>query len=366
MGKSVDYLILGSGPAALFHAIYLRKRGNNPLLICSGLFGQLQPKKYDPINNQPVNILPIFPVLGSGLWNEIKSSFDSYSELSLHKVNVNHSTIKKKGAAGSYYEYLTQHQEQPDIPLTLSYKQFGDLIFSHPLQELRKKLNRNYTAGTPNFSKVGFTNGLSPYYLFLKSFSQYPIADQNVRYIDIVNKKVHTDKEVIQYDKLICTLPYQSVFELTHLKENFTSLAGDARFVTFYSSKTLPENHLWYDCKPHSPIYRIFTPHPNIITAQLARKSWETQNNDVGKVIEDLLGLNNQLSYLSTDTYTNCYPLDVSDTGKKDRLISYLAENDIYLSGRFGTWRYIDLHEVDYEAELSIRVMKGLKYESGN
>lgn len=348
MNKTIDYVLLGSGPSALLHTIYLRKNGYKTLHLCSGLFGQLEPKKYEEINNQPVNILPIFPVAGSALWNELKPGFTTYSQLTLHKLNLNYSTIQEKGDADSYCEYLTQHHEQPDIPLTLSYKQFGDLIFHHPLHELRSKLNRNYKAGAPKFSKIGFNDGLSPYYLFLKRYFPFAVADQKVRHIDIFNKKVYTDKQIIQYEKLICTLPYQSIFDCTHLNQTVTFLAGDARFVTFYSYKPLPDNNLWYDCNPHSSIYRIFAPHPNIITAQLARKSWAADKQDIRKEMEELLELNHKLHYLSTDTYKKCYPLDVSDADKKKKLFDYLVEHDFYLSGRFGTWRYIDLHEVDY------------------
>ena len=348
MKLRVDYLVVGTGPAGLLHNINLRNRGKEVLNVGTNLYGQLRPQKIDRINRS-INLLPIFPVVDSELWHSMNLGSASYKTLSLKKVNHNgfHSNVNYR--KNSYTEYLFKKKKKYKIPYILSYKQFGNLIFDHSLSELKQKLNRNYKSGQPKHIKTGFKNGLSPYYNFLMSQEPYSVAREAVRNIDIEKKAVTTDKSTIEFNKLIFTLPLTKIFEFTNIQQNFDIICGDAKFYTYYSRKKLYSNHLYYDCNIDTNIYRLFIPQENIVVVQLARNSWNIEPNGIGKEAANLMNLEHSLQHVHTNSYRKCYPLDVTDSNEKERLIAGLEKKDVYLSGRFGRWKYIDLHEVDYE-----------------
>ena len=348
MTLRTDYLIAGTGPSALIHYLNLKNSGKEAVLLGSGLYGQLKPVEYRQIGKS-VNLLPIFPVTESNLWKRLNPDLKADNHLTLEKINLNGIRRPEYRLQACYYNYLLQHQQESDIPYILSYKQFGDLIFKHPLTELKKKLNRNYRSGQPKYLKTGFVNGLSPYYSFLKSREPYPVIPGMIEQIDYVNKMVHTKKGAIRYNHLIYTLPLDYFFDTTDLKKTFQLISGDARFLIYYTDEHLPENHLWYCCDIDSNIYRAFVPQKNLLVVQLSKKSWEKNPNEISTELQSLTGIKEKFHHIDTTTHLHCYPLDVSCNIKKEELAGFLREHNVYLSGRFAEWRYIDLHEVDYD-----------------
>ncbi len=348
MTLRADYLIAGTGPSALMHYLHLKKMGRDVLLVGPDLYGHLKPVVYSEIGKQ-VNLLPIFPVIESELWRKLNEEEISENPLTLQKLNLNGAGRQQPKIQNCYYNYLLQNQQNSNVPYILSYKQFGDLIFEHQLFELQKKLNRNYNSGRPKFMKAGFVNGLSPYYRYLKIREPYPVINEPVQFIDYPNKALHTKTSTVRYNNLIYTMPLHHLFDVTRLKKSFELVSGDAKFLIFFSSKTLPENHLWYCCNIQSNIYRAFVPHKNMIVVQLSRKSWGVKPKMVGSELRNLLNLEGGLFHIDTKTFPGCYPLDVYGVNEKNELTDFLSSHNFYFSGRFAEWRYIDLHEVDFD-----------------
>ncbi len=347
MTLSTDYLIVGTGPAAMIHCLHLQENGADVFMAGTGMYGQLKPVKYDEIG-KPVNLLPIFPVIESDLWKRMNTDENSANQLTLKKINHREFKLPSNGIKNSYCNYLLEYEKNFNIPYILSFKQFGDLIFDHKLTELQKKLSRNYNAGQPKFFKAGFKNGLSPYYRYLKSHEPFPIVHEKIDNIDISNKIAFTKDVSIRYNHLIFTEPLPNLYEYTQIRKSFGLIHGGAKFLIFNSSEKLPENHLWYCCDISSNIYRTFVPQENLIVVQLSRNSWNTNPVEVGAELQTLLKLEVKVEHLDTKTYHACYPLDVTDIDRKSEMTSYLNNHSFYLSGRFAEWRYIDLHEVNF------------------
>ncbi len=349
MTIETDYLIAGTGPAALFHQLHLRKQSKVVCNIGTGMYGQLSPDAI-PQNGEKVHILPIFPVFGSDLWKQLDVDFSNVSELTLKKINHNGSKKPTDYDENSYTEYLTQINGDTNIPFILSYKQFGDIIYHEELSELKKKVKRNYRSGDPRFTKVGFDEGLSLYYRFLKKNEPYSILPHKIKKIDVENRVVYAETVNIQYENLIYCLPLPTFFKLSAVRRNFDLVYSDALFYTYTcTDPQLQPNTLYYDCNINSNIYRAFIPKENVLAVQVARNSWSKTPSDIARELTSLLNLQSPPKRIDTHRYKKCYPLDVTDRKAKENLIKSLKEKNIYLSGRFGTWSYIDLHEVDYE-----------------
>jgi len=347
MTLRIEYLIAGTGPAAMMHCLHLQESGAEVLMAGTGMYGQLKPVMYDEIG-QPVNLLPIFPVIESDLWNKMDPHENSVNQLTLKKINHREFNLPTNGSQKNYCRYLIENERNFDIPYILSYKQFGDLIFKHKLTELQKKLTRNYNSGQPKFFKAGFVNGLSPYYRYLKSHEPYPVIQEEIESIDISNKIAFTKGGAIRYEHLIFTEPLPKLYEYTRIRKTFDLIHSGAKFLIFYSGKNLPENHLWYCCDIRSNIYRTFVPQKNLIVVQLSKNSWNSNPEKVGTELQKLLSLEDALVHLDTKTFHGCYPLDVTDYDSKNELFLDLKRHNFHLSGRFSEWRYIDLHEVDF------------------
>ncbi|GEM_PF-4200514 len=358
-----DYMIVGTGPSALLHYLNLKKLGRDVLLVGTELYGQLKPMVYSEIR-KPVNLLPIFPVYESELWKKLNTEHIDKGPLTLKKLNLYGAQRQYPKNQNCYYNYLLQHQQKSNVPYILSYKQFGGLIFEHQLTELQKKVNRNYSSGRQKFQKAGFVNGLSPYYLHLKSYEPYPVIQEQVQFIDYSEKTLHTSNNTIHYNHLIYTIPLYDLFGVTNLQKSFELVSGDAKFLIFFSNKTLPENHLWYCCNIQSNIYRAFVPHENIIVVQLSRKSWNVEPKEIGNELRNLLNIERELFHIDTKTYSGCYPLEVYGDDKKEELTDFMRGFNFYFSGRFAEWRYIDLHEVDFEPSTKImEVVSNVGYD---
>jgi hypothetical protein len=345
MTLSTDYLIVGTGPAAMIHCLHLQEYGTEVLMVGTGMYGQLKPVKYDEIG-KPVNLLPIFPVLESDFWKKMAPNENSVNQLTLEKINDREFSLSKNGNKNSYCNYLIENEKNFNIPYILSYKQFGDLIFENQLTELQKKLSRNYNSGQPKFLKAGFVNGLSLYYKYLKSHEPFPIIPEKIETIDISNRIAFTNDGSIRYNNLIFTEPLPKLYEYTRIRKSFGLIHCGAKFLIFYSRKKLPENHLWYCCNIRSNIYRTFVPQENLIVVQLSRNCWNSDPVEVGAELLTLLALEENVEHLDTKTYHACYPLDVTDIDRKNEMYEYLKNHSFYLSGRFAEWRYIDLHEI--------------------
>lgn len=352
---NVDICILGGGPTALILAGLLKEQKKDFLLITKKMEGALL--RLD-INSQVFNPIPVFPVLNSYVYNRLK-----LADLCTHNdiLSYGYSVLEKPdsfslGSSGS--AAATLYQVNGEKAVVLSRKQFGEIVMTEPLHRLQQKVSKHYSLNGQKFSRLGFSNGISAYLTYIANQYPFPVIHDDIIAIKPEVNLVETESAKIHYRYLIPTIPLPELLVLAKLDKDLFFTSTGAQFYVFETETNSIPNKIIYDCNINSCIYRVFIPHKNFISVQLARDYWNVESSSVASRVKKLLATDILLNYKNKIELLDCYPLDVQPMEIYKSISMGLREMGIYLFGRSSQWDYLDLHELQWEMidELTARL----------
>ena len=331
-----DICILGTGPTARICSFFLKNKKH--IIVGNGqIMGSLSKVK---IQDRELNLIPIFPVYKSTLYNELwrgcndKHNFleyKDYGDVDLEYDKIKHNLLRVK--PDSYVAInLKKKCINTKKNILLSLKQFGDIIFEKRLFRLDDKVKRHYEDHLPK-ARIGFVNSLSPYYEKLRDIHYGDFLYEDIKEIDTEKKRVITTKFEIKYQRLISTLSLKEMLNKVKEAPKIQLISKPASFFVFKTVTSLPPHKVIYDLGLDSPIYRIFTIDFNIIIVQLSY--FQTLENDILKQIfnrlKQLFWQDLCIEYDYYYSIKDAYPLDSSSDIELNQFVSKLDANDIVL-----------------------------------
>jgi|AntRauTorckE5430_2_1112549.scaffolds.fasta_scaffold03123_2 hypothetical protein len=367
MKLSCETLVLGSGVSAFTASSYLETT-NRDYLICPLTDDRLSldrgPLKTYKWEDQNYNILPIFATLNSHLSQMFKYYNVDYrdfvepriiypSEISPEISEYSKLITSSKAIWDqSYYRYLKRKNTNDNVIL-LSEKLFGEKIFFNSLLNVKDKVKRHYTG--VKSKKMGFSVGVSPYsLLFVKAlpYLEGKSIAGKINNIDFNKRIINISGTIISYKKLISCIPIERLLKLIYTNTNLNSkfISKNTRFSVFYVNEDMKTNLVIYDKVVDSGVYRIFTPTKNILIVQHSnRQGAQLKDSDVRNIISRFRICEN-FSIMKIDTVfmPNAYPLNRFSFLDRKSFICSLNRNAIHLFGRVSEWKYIDIHEFNW------------------
>lgn len=221
---------------------------------------------------------------------------------------------------------------------------------------------------------------------FLKSF----VNEKSIRYneqvifIDTVNKIVKTKNHEYHYDKLYSSIPLKEYVQLLNIKEQYVIKAIDnlhctsGYIVSLGMEGDLIKKDLWdYIYDEDILPARIYSPSeksPNncpegccSLQAEIYYKDSNVVNNKE-QLLEDVINQLNDAKIIDKskllvkdirfEKYANVI-FDSNVYTNRKIIINYLKENGIYPIGRFGEWAYLWTNQSFMSGYNSIRVGEG-------
>lgn len=339
--------IMGSGAVAHLCGKFLSAREKDVLLLADSHYGMLSPTTLKGVS---FNIIPVFPTQNSILNKTLGFFLGRGKKTSL--------TVRSFGTSSDYqyhhprdsvlFHYMNETFNSPQTILCLAEKHLGQRIFFQECPELLKKIKRHYSTMS-QVKRMGFRDGFSPYYNYIKDVD-IPKMKTTIQKIDLENRVVVTKECEIGYDYLISTIALDKLITLCNLLSDISLLGEGASFYVFETDENMETNSMVYDCDWHSPVYRVFTPRSNILIVQIAKEFWGIKPKDVAERVCRILDLKTAPEFISVKTVEKCYPLGISNVGEKADLFSFFKAHGVLPFGRFGSWEYKDLHELDWES----------------
>jgi len=268
----------------------------------------------------------------------------SFSELG--NFNISDHEIHSKSLADFLYKDQSSLKS-----IILSIKQWGLSIFTNELSEVRNKISRNYISN--NNVKVGYVDGLDLYYHFCFSSGLNPevLNLKSIEKIDYKNKVILTNRGEIHYKKLVSTIPIKYLLGYCGFETiDSAFISNPSYFFYFRHASEFPENKVIYDCDIRSSIFRFYSTTDNIIVAQISTfKKGKVKVSEIIGRIKELVPSIKSLTFEKELFFQMSYPVEsISDPMVLDH-IQELRQNSILPFGRFGSWEYKDLHELDWE-----------------
>ena len=348
----VKNCFLGYGYASLI--------GYHKLLKCSNHEDNLilRNKNSSPIftiehEKDSFSPLPIFPVeeselYQSSLFNDVpKQEPISVSFSKLENFNHKDYQIKDKSLAS-----FMLSNDGIDTRLCLGLKQWGDDMLTTPFSQVQDKIKRHYISKGGN-TRMGYVNGLSLFKYAVDKLNPEVLDYSNLKKVDIEKKQVHTDNYIIKYDKLISTIPIHFLLDLCNLKQDHNTNHASAYFYFFKYKDGFNANQIIYDCDFKSDILRVFSIKDNFLLAQLrSDKHGQIPREKIQKRIQKLVPNIKELEFAKELFVPMSYPVELISTPDTLDSINVLKQNDIVPLGRFGDWKYSDLHELDWTSIL--------------
>lgn len=338
--------ILGGGILAHLCAMFLSVREKDALVLADSHYGMLDPTTLRGVS---FNIIPIFATYNSIL-TKIFGSFcgsESCSPLEVMSYGTSIDYHYRHANDSEMFRFINETFKFPQTALCLAEKHLGRTIFLREYPELVKKIKRHYSGISP-VKRVGFKDGFSSYYTYMKKID-IPSMRITPRDIELKNKMVVTETCKITYDHLISTISLDKLIKLCHLPFEFSLLGEGASFLVFETNEKVRPNCMVYDYDWLSPVYRVFIPRENILIVQIAQKSFGMSLQNVAERVCHILDLQTMPECIAVKSAERCYPLGVSNQGERDRLFNILKSYGVFPFGRFGSWEYKDLHELDWE-----------------
>lgn len=341
---------LGGGAAGLLGDLFLRRMAIDSTVVSKSSYGIIAPVLSGVIRFSPV---PIFINAASDLfrrmgWEQMRGAdYLKVTHLDVAANDTPQATIR----SGSYAEFLVERYDGAVLPLILAQKHLGPVVFTDALPEVRRKVMSHYppAGGRGKPERIGFLNGLCPYFVYLERQPRGRIVPETVRRIDLRGHCVFTRSHTIHYDHLIVTIPLLEFLQLAGMQTKLAVRAAGAKFVVLKTDEPLTPNVMIYDGNERSAVYRAFIPRTEIVIVQLARSSWDSSLSELTARVQELLGLAGEPRVLRHFTIEDCYPLAVSDYGLKRLIEDELHKSAVTLFGRFSQWEYRDLDELEWE-----------------
>jgi hypothetical protein len=339
-------IVLGAGPAGLLGAEWIaRRHGLAVTVIGLKVLGGLEPLLID---GRETTVLPVFPHQGQ-----------HYPEFCTDVPVLVPSYVGTPGAGdwmapGTADSYAARARvSYPAESLALAAKQFGQRVITEPLAEVQRKIERHYLGqARPRSHRLGYVDGQSPYVAVLRSIAaRFPVVRSRPVAVTENRQVVLDDGRTLAYDVLVNTLPLPLIAELVG-GPAATGVAGSASFLL---ARIAPgaANALVYDVTPGTPVFRVLTPHPDIAVVQLSltwcegrRQVWVPElrarvERLLGTRVEELVGEQIRIRL--------AYPIDPPAGGVSAAIERVCRGRRVINVGRFAEWRYIDLHEIDWE-----------------
>ncbi|MFJ1491670.1 hypothetical protein [Capnocytophaga canis] len=349
-----EICILGTGPVARICSYYC-KNIRHFIVGNSTAMGSLSKFK---ILDGEVNLVPIFPVYQSSLYEELWGKdnikhnlleYIHYGEIIKEFEKIQYLLSKAKPES-----YVSEHLRKGNSietkkNIVLAYKLFGNIIFDKRLGRVCNKVNRHYEKKAPN-ARIGFINSLSPYYEKLQVISGGEFLPEEIKEIDIANKIIITTKSEIKYKRLISTMNLKEMMSKINKKIDIQLFGHPAFFYIFKTTICLHPDKVIYDLEIESPIYRIFIIDLNTIIVQLSYLE-SISNEDSQPItnrLKQIFGYRFTTEFEYKYSINDAYPIDSSSDIELNEYMKELEENDIVLIGRFSEWKYLDLHELNY------------------
>lgn len=340
--------ILGYGFTSLiaYNKLLENYNHNDILIIKDTHTKNILTLKIDSLTFSP---LPIFPVLESDLYNsglflnkKHKESIKvSYSEVK--NFNLKKHKIKNKSLASFMLSNSSLNKW-----FCLGLKQWGEDFLNKPFNQIQSKIKNHYLSKNGN-TRIGYSNSLSQYYDAVKDLSPIITKYEKILSIDYKKSLLITESKKIKYEKLISTIPIDKL--LSFCKFNLTPDLDyyGSYFFYFRYLEGFNKNNLIYDCDFDSDILRIFSINDNFMMVQLKSiKSTEIDSTIIKNQILKLVPSIKNLKYSGKLILPMSYP--VEDIGDKETLnaIKNISKFNVVPFGRFGEWKYTDLHELNW------------------
>jgi hypothetical protein len=371
-----DVLVIGSGATATFAAAICHLRGRRTTLLAptsTGLLGSI--KSYYPDLDFKNTLVPIYPPVpptdlsetfsSVGLPLSVLSPINDQPDILVrdHKFVPDHqsrSSIKPTLATpGSFAEYASLRD---DRTLVLANKQYGaDLVGTLPLRLLQEKVERAYTPGAgSNFERLGYIDGRSRYAIAVESLLPLlSVRNGRISELDASKRSVTlVSNERISYYRAIFTDKFTHLARLLGL-EIYQPIAASAHFCICARRGGAP-NHIVYDFRSDSPLFRMVATDNTVLVAQLAQPQPDDHQGPSPSSCHGSLrdrirsAASSLLDVWPIDvvsdviTFPGAYPLEPLDASYEAALEARCRGAGIVRFGRFAQWRYVDLHELDW------------------
>ncbi len=345
-----EYCLLGNGYASNIASYLLKQKGKKSTIL--GFNSSMKPYELK-LANDIISPLPIFPEKNSALYEElqlgtlfpeakVEISFSELGDFNISDHNIHNNSLA---------DFLYKDQSSL-LSIILSIKQWGLSIFTKELSEVRNKISRNYISN--NNVKVGYVDGLDLYYHFCFSSGLNPevLHLKSIQKIDYRNKVIFTNRGEIHYMKLVSTIPIKYLLGYCGIETSSSAfISNPSYFFYFRHASPFPVNKVIYDCDIRSSIFRFYSTTDNIIVAQISTfKKGEVTALDIIKRIKELVPSIKSLTFEKELFFQMSYPLESISNPMVLDTIQELRQNSILPFGRFGSWEYKDLHELDWES----------------
>jgi hypothetical protein len=351
---AVEHLIVGNGPSSVLAAVALQAEGASPILISQDLLGMLRPTvSVAGGTTDPFSVVPIFPPM-----SHLPSLLPGESLPPLETRFFDGDAAQTPSDPNRYPPecFASFAREAGDSTLILSRKQYGDRIFREPLNGVRNKVRRSYLAG-PRLSRAGFRDGLSPYVASTVRMSrEIEIVDDAIVGLSSEPRKATLRSGLtVGFRHLIWTLPITHLARLVKIPLGSPPCAP-AEFVASRVRAAMPTDTLIYDLRLDSPVLRCISPRPGICVAQLSMMP-SVQSRDMIErlrvcqvALADIFDIPlGAFGEAEAHSYQMAYPIEPVSEGSKEMIAAACHLYGVYLFGRFATWSYDDLHELDWE-----------------
>lgn len=342
-----SHCLMGIGYTSIIASHLLKEKGIDSIVI--GLSNDKA--VFDlQLSNCSISPLPIFPVKDSHLYQSLK-----LSELSPQTIlEVTHSEIKNCNPTifNIQIDSLAEFIYKDSTTLKafgLSLKQWGPKMLEKPYSEVQNKIRRQYLSGNNN-SRVGYINGFTLYYHIIKHKCPNILDFNTINKIDYKNKIVFADSFEIHFKKLISTIPVNHLLSNCNMNLSIP-LIFEGSYFFYYSHKSdFQANKMIYDYDLKSDIIRAFSATDNIIVAQLpGYKKGKIKISDISERLYELIPDLRKLNFEKELFLSMSYPIETITDSQTLENIQMLKENSVLTFGRFGSWKYLDLHELNWD-----------------
>lgn len=288
---------------------------------------------------ETISVLPMFPVAGASLTSQLWLGDDS--GLRSNVLDISYAEELKSSSA--FHRSLSGKDSQA----VLTWKLFGCKQDAPLPLEVKRKISRHYENGFATSVRYGFQGGISPYVRYVQQASLAPVAGP-VTHLDLDRRRIRlaTGRD-IQFKALVWTKPLPLLLKHLGLGHGIDFHGLPTRFIICSTRVPIPENQLVYDCNQQSPIYRVFSPLENILVIQTSIHAATIAAASVSAAASRLLGIPECI--VEKDIHVSlAYPLEFSPDEARHNIRSTLRDHGVFLFGRYATWEYLDLHELDW------------------
>lgn len=333
--------MLGSGPTAAFAYRLLRISGAEARLVGSFAAASIAPVD-TPFG--PVTLIPVFPPSPPPPY---PPSIPDPSVLRLSRFGSSAWIDQIDSAPGALLSSLACNRDGA----AMAHKQYGTQVRHDALGEVQRKIARAYSGGARE--RLGYTDGVSPYYAtMLDTLNQ---ADPPPAAATCWRPRRHElvivgTAEPLRYDKIVYAGTLKQL-EMTLETSTLGAQHTSASFGLYTTKYPIEMNHLVYDLREDSPIFRAFTPRQNVALVQYSQSVHVTPRKQAAATRHALAEIfsSNFDPFGPTIHLPNAYPTETLTAREEAEMAETCAQLDILRFGRAATARYLDLHELPWE-----------------